>query len=616
MRLHRRPPPLMRTEVRPDPGTWAAVGLIGGGRSIKIGESENAESQPGKAGSQLRDSDGGQLPAVLDAPPNPNPRKTSVPGIIADASPRVNPAGPMKDCADRHDPTPKESLKTQRVGYEFDVPPRCVLDDIRPQKLSRIDSDVLGVMLRFRRTHKASVWITKGVIAEALGVDERTVRRSLARLKQFGWISHHRVPKPDPDDPKNRTGWRFVFLWIVGSIDGLDPAALPAWAKGLTTNPHPERGDNPVQAIGQDCPGDRPRLSEKGGQSGPPKKTEEPSGNKEKTNQPKQEGPVGCSFSSGEIQDKNNPEDPEIAPLIAKALKILDGVEATRKLILDLLAEEYPPHWITYALDALAKAMRKDKKVEYADRYLLGILKRLRTEGGPPPQLKVQSTSTPPLVSFPERSSWPPKIKAAAIFVHEKCEEIGIPTDGEIKIDGERYRVQPGRVLTRIVQPFFRAKPTPVDEVIIAGARYLVCFDADHKCEIAQGPLEDISLAASPYARPKASPDAPETVAANVPSIAACEQRSMGPVAPPEPTEDERTAPQREFLAMLDQDQLSNFHAKPDQERAEMMAWFRVYLDRVMLKTAIAKLTPRGHRVVTSDVGRSVHTGMPVERMV
>jgi DNA-binding Lrp family transcriptional regulator len=105
--------------------------------------------------------------------------------------------------------------KANRLGYEFDPPPKFVLDLVCEKKLKRIDGDVLEMLLRFRRARRDSCWCAKSTIADKLGVTPRTVQSSLKRLAALGIIQQVEMDVPDPDDPRNRTGWRIYFLWMM-----------------------------------------------------------------------------------------------------------------------------------------------------------------------------------------------------------------------------------------------------------------------------------------------------------------------------------------------------------------------------------------------------------------
>ena len=56
-----------------------------------------------------------------------------------------------------------------------------------------------------------------------------TVQRSLARLEAAGYLRRRRVPRPDPDEPRNLTGWRYDFPFADGQATDLGP---PPGAEG------------------------------------------------------------------------------------------------------------------------------------------------------------------------------------------------------------------------------------------------------------------------------------------------------------------------------------------------------------------------------------------------
>jgi hypothetical protein len=111
----------------------------------------------------------------------------------------------------------------RRLGWKFRTPtPRLVDALIKQKKLSRVDRDVLGILLDFRTHFKDSAWCCKRTIAAELGRSVRTVQRSLERLGLYGIIRQARVAspgQPDPDEPRNKTGWRIYFLWITTRSD-------------------------------------------------------------------------------------------------------------------------------------------------------------------------------------------------------------------------------------------------------------------------------------------------------------------------------------------------------------------------------------------------------------
>jgi hypothetical protein len=90
-------------------------------------------------------------------------------------------------------------------------------DEKGRRKILPIDFTVLAILLRYRTRLKNSCWTTVARIAGELDCCERTVQRSLKRLKDAKVIRHVQVAphgEMDPDEPRNRTGWRFYFVWL------------------------------------------------------------------------------------------------------------------------------------------------------------------------------------------------------------------------------------------------------------------------------------------------------------------------------------------------------------------------------------------------------------------
>lgn len=147
--------------------------------------------------------------------------------ILASDASKGNLGGPF---AMRTDDAPEQSESHlagagHPVGYDFDPLPSTIRRDIL-LRLAPIDHLVLAILISFAVWRRDSCWTTIRTIAARLRairpgrsgkptVCERTVQRSLERLKAAGLIDHRRVPKPDPDQPDNRTGWRFYFLWPI-----------------------------------------------------------------------------------------------------------------------------------------------------------------------------------------------------------------------------------------------------------------------------------------------------------------------------------------------------------------------------------------------------------------
>jgi hypothetical protein len=103
------------------------------------------------------------------------------------------------------------------LGYEFDPIPRKAVDLVASHVLQPVDVEVLAILLRYRSRLRTSCWTTIGRLAEGIGRSESTIHRSLRRLQSAGLIRHVQIAErgePDPDEPRNRTGWRFYFAWM------------------------------------------------------------------------------------------------------------------------------------------------------------------------------------------------------------------------------------------------------------------------------------------------------------------------------------------------------------------------------------------------------------------
>jgi hypothetical protein len=89
-------------------------------------------------------------------------------------------------------------------------------DDPEPEaaKLLPSDVDVLITIMRQRRFRQDVRWCSIARLVELTGLSRRSVQLSIDRLAYWGWVWHEKIDKPDPDDPKNETGWRFNLTWL------------------------------------------------------------------------------------------------------------------------------------------------------------------------------------------------------------------------------------------------------------------------------------------------------------------------------------------------------------------------------------------------------------------
>ena len=111
----------------------------------------------------------------------------------------------------------------RRIDYSFDAVPKQARELLEQGQISRTDYAVLIELLKFQKAFRGSCWTTKSKIAEALGISTKTVQRSYRALSDAGLIRMSEVARPgfeDPDEPKNRTGYRIHFLFV----DTMHPA--------------------------------------------------------------------------------------------------------------------------------------------------------------------------------------------------------------------------------------------------------------------------------------------------------------------------------------------------------------------------------------------------------
>jgi len=111
----------------------------------------------------------------------------------------------------------KQEAAQNKVGYPFVAYPTHIMGPLVSQgKLKPRDETVVRILLSFANQFRDSCWCRIKTIATQANCSEDTVNRSLARLEKHGVVSHRKVAEtgePDPLQPPNKTGWRFVFLW-------------------------------------------------------------------------------------------------------------------------------------------------------------------------------------------------------------------------------------------------------------------------------------------------------------------------------------------------------------------------------------------------------------------
>lgn len=146
---------------------------------------------------------------------------------------------PRKESCGEPDRRPSEESADRRLGYIFDPIPRSARDAVAEGRLKAIDLAVLGVMLEFRTRLITSCWITRRVIAKRLNRDEKTIQRSWRRLRNAGFLRLVEIPAPDPDEPRNGTGYRHYFAWMEAASSGPDRPERVAGTGAPPPSDHP-----------------------------------------------------------------------------------------------------------------------------------------------------------------------------------------------------------------------------------------------------------------------------------------------------------------------------------------------------------------------------------------
>ena len=79
---------------------------------------------------------------------------------------------------------------------------------------------------------------------------ERTAQRSIKRLMDRGHLRRDPVPVPDPDDPRNMTGYRYYFNWHVNQPPAIGPRGGVTKERGGVTKPVDAPPDPPAEGGG------------------------------------------------------------------------------------------------------------------------------------------------------------------------------------------------------------------------------------------------------------------------------------------------------------------------------------------------------------------------------
>jgi hypothetical protein len=108
----------------------------------------------------------------------------------------------------------------QGIGYTFVAMPPIAFELCRQGKLQWSDLGTLEALIGYQNHVPGSCWTTIRAMAErmesngnSLESNDRAVQRSLKRMFGVGLVGRRVVASPDPQEPANRTGYRYDFLW-------------------------------------------------------------------------------------------------------------------------------------------------------------------------------------------------------------------------------------------------------------------------------------------------------------------------------------------------------------------------------------------------------------------
>ncbi len=272
-------------------------------------------------------------------------------------------------------PRQATSQQNRRIGYPFVPPPTLALDMVRDGRIKLAELGLLTVLMRFTHDNRPSCWTTRGTLAKAASISVSEVRRLLRSLQDAGLIRHVQVPKPDPVDPWNKTGWRFYFIWM-------DPSKSEelAYKEGLTGEPSVGREGSPASPQSQERD---PRRAPSGGSPASPNLSSlefsfhhHQAEGAMMSDRFAQESQTASPLLTPSYAAESPPLNPELAPLVlavqADPRSRFAGV--TTSTVAEALGK-YPALWIRQAI-----------ALDWPDGWggVLKELKAWKAQGGPP----------------------------------------------------------------------------------------------------------------------------------------------------------------------------------------------------------------------------------------
>jgi hypothetical protein len=119
----------------------------------------------------------------------------------------------------------KESAN--KISFLFDPLPACVFDLVCQGKLTGDDAIVVVALSRWRKDPSSTTcWTTNKLLVKRTGFSKSKIQCSLRRLAKADVVHRIKIPKPDPLDPRNKTGYTFLLRYAENG--GCEPRHLPS----------------------------------------------------------------------------------------------------------------------------------------------------------------------------------------------------------------------------------------------------------------------------------------------------------------------------------------------------------------------------------------------------
>jgi hypothetical protein len=263
------------------------------------------------------------------------------------------------------------------LNYAFDPVPKAAADLVATKALKGIDTQVLTILLRYRSRLRDSCWTTIPRLAAGVGRTDRTVQSALRRLTLAGLIRHVAVGIPDPDEPRNRTGWRFYFAFM----DESPASRAGAHARSLGEIPFTP----PVQEISPPGCNEFHPPGETDFTQANTERIPSPSGGGETKDDDDQTGESSSSLSSIDPEEMPSQEELERQAALLELIPIARGIfpdveDGQVRDVVEVHGDERV-HEVLCEIQARMKRNRGWKPETWG--YMRNTLRRMEDERGP-----------------------------------------------------------------------------------------------------------------------------------------------------------------------------------------------------------------------------------------